>query len=77
MTKEAKQLLSDEIRAALREHLTGATRYSVCKATGLRSSQITRFLHKGGGLEMANLDKLAAHLNLHIEGPLDKPQEPA
>lgn len=64
-----KQSFSDEIRDAIRE--SPYTQYAICRATGLDKGALSRFVSGERGLELANVDKLAEFLGLHVTGPDD------
>lgn len=59
----AKRRFSDEIREAVAT--SGKTRCSISKGIGISEPAMSRFMH-GGGLELANIDRLARVLGLHV-----------
>ena len=59
----AKRRFSDEIRDAVAT--SGKTRRSISKGIGISQPAMSRFMH-GGGLELANIDRLAKVLGLHV-----------
>lgn len=66
--KQAK--LSDQVRRAV--ETSGASRYAICKASGIDQGQFSRFMAGTVGLSMNALDTLADVLGLRIvaNGPV-------
>ena len=62
--------LSDQVRRAV--DASGASRYALCKATGIDQGHFSRFMAGTMGLSMAALDALAEVLGLRIvaDGPV-------
>lgn len=56
------------VSARLRERLTqgDVLRAEVARATGLSESSLSRFVHKGTGLSMTSIDKLARYFGLSL-----------
>jgi DNA-binding Xre family transcriptional regulator len=51
-----KSLFSDRLRRAV--STCGKTRYRISIETGISESILSRFVNKGAGLSLANVDKL-------------------
>ena len=64
---------SDEIRQAV--DASGLSRYSICEATGIAESTMSRFM-KGKGMSLRNIDSLARFLHLSVKrsGRVRSPQ---
>lgn len=56
---------SDQVRAAIEG--CGISRYLLAQETGVTESSLSRFVARGDGLSMANLDKLADFLRFSLE----------
>ena len=54
---------SDALRAAVKN--SGETRYRIAQETGMTESGLSRFV-RGGGLNLASLDRLAGYLGLEL-----------
>lgn len=67
--KRVPELLSDQVRRAMNEHVeSGAeSRYAIARATGISESALSRFASGERGLQLINLDKLVAHLGLYLQ----------
>ena len=62
MTK--KETLSERLRRAVRQ--CGMTRYALSKQTGIPECTLSRFVVKGRGLSLHNLDVLVEALGLEL-----------
>ena len=52
----AKHAISDQLRQAIRD--CGKTRYRISVETGISESILSRFVNRGAGLSLANIDAL-------------------
>jgi len=59
-----KQRFSDMLRHAVER--SKLTRYRISLQTGIAQSILSRFIHQGAGVSMANIDKLFDCLDLEI-----------
>ena len=57
-------MFTDEVRQAVRD--SGLTHYRIRKDTGLDRGQFSRFMAGKAFLWSANLNKLAAYLDMHV-----------
>jgi hypothetical protein len=61
----AKRRVSDQLRQAIRD--CGKTRYRISVETGISESILSRFLNRGAGLSLANIDLLCESIGAELE----------
>ena len=68
-----KQSFTEQLRKAVLN--CGMTRYAIFKATGIPQSQLSRFVHGGGGLSIESIDELCEFIGaeLVLKQPRPKP----
>ena len=68
-----KQPISDQLREAIRE--CGKTRYRISLETDISESILSRFVNRGAGLSLANIDILCKCIGARLEwdAPASKP----
>ncbi len=59
-----KHPISDQLRAAIRQ--CGKTRYRIAQETDISESILSRFVNRGAGLSLANIDKLCECIGAEI-----------
>ena len=60
----SKRSIGEQLRVAIRE--CGKTRYRISLETGISESILSRFVNRGAGLSLANVDKLCECIGVEL-----------
>jgi hypothetical protein len=64
MRMRTQQPISDQLRQAVLR--CGKTRYRISVETGISESILSRFVNRGAGLSLANIDKLCKSIGARL-----------